>query len=73
MSKRQINEDEIENVFVLVLSKDSDRVKLEVHLDIQQKLVQRVAPIIFCYMIPGKREAVIITASGIMIRMDVRS
>ena len=50
-------------VFV-VPSKDSDRVKLEIHRDIQQKLGQRISQIIFCYMIPGKREAVIITSTG---------
>ncbi len=48
----------------LVPTKDSDRVRLEVHRDIQRKLGQRISPIIFCYMIPGKREAVIITSTG---------
>ena len=49
---------------ILVPSKDSDRVKLEIHQNIQQKLGQQVHPIIFCYMIAGKREAVIITTTG---------
>jgi len=48
----------------LVLNKDSNRVKLEVHRDIQRKLGQRISQIIFCYMIPGKREAVVITSTG---------
>jgi WD40 repeat protein len=48
----------------LVPNKDSERVKLEIHRDIQQKLSQRISPIIFCYMIPGKREAVVITSIG---------
>jgi hypothetical protein len=64
VSEGRLNEDELGNQFILVPSKDSDRVKLEVHRDIQQKLGQRINPIIFCYMIPSKREAVIITATG---------
>ena len=58
---------------ILVPSKDSDRVKLEVHRDIQQKVGQRRSPIIFCYMIPGKREAVVITATGKGLSVDDNS
>jgi hypothetical protein len=52
------------NDLLLVPNKDSDRIKLEIHRDIQRKLGQPISQIIFCYMIPGKREAVIITSTG---------
>ncbi|CAF2522424.1 unnamed protein product [Rotaria sp. Silwood2] len=52
-------------------NKDADHVKLEIHSGIQQKLGQRISSIIFCYMIPGKREAVIITSTGKAVFFEV--
>ncbi|CAF0838357.1 unnamed protein product [Rotaria sordida] len=56
---------------VKIPSKDSDHIKLEIHSDIQQKLGQHISPIIFCYMIPGKCEAVIITSTGKAVFFEV--
>ncbi|UJR26626.1 hypothetical protein I4U23_007944 [Adineta vaga] len=47
-----------------IFSKDTDRTKIEIHRHIQRKLGQRISPIIFCYLISDKYEAVIITATG---------
>ncbi|CAF3957204.1 unnamed protein product [Rotaria sp. Silwood1] len=49
---------------IKIPNKDSDHVKLEIHSNIQRNIGQRISPIIFCYMIPGKCEAVIITSNG---------
>ncbi|CAF0918500.1 unnamed protein product [Didymodactylos carnosus] len=52
-------------------SKDSETVRLEVHNDIQKKLRQRTVQIIFCYMLPDSKQAVIITKTGKAIFFDV--
>ena len=53
-----------ERIVSVVSQNDTVRGHVEVHRDIQQQLGQRPSPIIFCYMIPGKREAVVITSMG---------
>ncbi|CAF3415987.1 unnamed protein product [Rotaria socialis] len=66
---------ELCNRFSIVLisapSKDSDHMKLEIHSDIQRKLGQKISQIIFCYMIPRKCEAVIITSNGKAVFFEV--
>ncbi|CAF4254108.1 unnamed protein product, partial [Adineta steineri] len=61
----------MDSVIFHIHNKDSDRFKLEVHCNIQRKLGQQINSIIFCYMIPGKREAVIITSNGKAIFFEV--
>ncbi|CAF2093049.1 unnamed protein product [Rotaria magnacalcarata] len=61
----------IDSVIFYTPSKDSDRMKLEIHSDIQRKLGQKISQIIFCYMIPRKREAVIITSNGKAVFFEV--
>ncbi|CAF1384387.1 unnamed protein product [Adineta steineri] len=61
----------MDSVIFHIHNKDSDRFKLEVHCNIQRKLGQQINSILFCYMIPSKREAVIITSSGKAIFFEV--
>ncbi|CAF1588853.1 unnamed protein product [Adineta ricciae] len=53
------------------LGKDTDRIKVEIHRHIQRKLSQRINPILICYLIPGKHEAVIITTTGKAIFFEI--
>lgn len=48
-----------------VPQKETTHVQMEIHRDFQRKLGQRLGQIIFCYMMPSKREAVVITSTGI--------
>ncbi|CAF4707320.1 unnamed protein product [Rotaria sp. Silwood1] len=61
----------IDSVIFYIPNKDSDHVKLEIHSNIQRNIGQRISPIIFCYMIPGKCEAVIITSNGKAVFFEV--
>ncbi|CAF4369832.1 unnamed protein product [Rotaria socialis] len=61
----------IDSVIFYTPSKDSDHMKLEIHSDIQRKLGQKISQIIFCYMIPRKCEAVIITSNGKAVFFEV--
>ena len=38
--------------------------KLEVHRDVQRQLGQTIGRLMFAYVIPGKREAVVIASNG---------
>jgi hypothetical protein len=46
------------------ICKESQHAQIEIHRDIQKQLGQSVSHFIFCYMIPGRHEIVVITCTG---------
>ncbi|CAF0765608.1 unnamed protein product [Adineta ricciae] len=60
-----------DSVIFYGLGKDTDRIQVEIHRHIQRKFNQRINPILICYLIPGKHEAVIITTTGKAIFFEI--